>query len=35
MLSKMIRWIDRSVRCYGAGTLEAVANASHILREET
>lgn len=34
MLSKMIRWIDRSARCYGAGTLEAVANASRILREK-
>jgi [acyl-carrier-protein] S-malonyltransferase len=33
MLTKMLRWIDRSVTCRPAGTLEAIAAASRILRE--
>jgi malonyl CoA-acyl carrier protein transacylase len=33
MLTRMARWIDRSVACRPAGTLEAIEAASHILRE--
>jgi [acyl-carrier-protein] S-malonyltransferase len=33
MLSRMARWIDRSVACRPAGTLEAIEAASRILRE--
>jgi [acyl-carrier-protein] S-malonyltransferase len=35
MLTKMVRWIDRSVTCRPAGTLEAIATASRILRESS
>ena len=35
MLTKMLRWIDRSVTCRPAGTLEAIAAASRILRESS
>src|SRR5450759_2313437 len=33
MLSRMIRWIDRSVACRPAGTQETIEAASRILRE--
>lgn len=33
MLAKMTRWIDRSVTCTPAGTLEAIDRAADILRE--
>jgi [acyl-carrier-protein] S-malonyltransferase len=32
MLTKMVRWIDRSVTCRPAGTLAAIEASSHILR---
>ena len=33
MLTKMLRWIDRSVTCRPAGTVEAIEAASRILRQ--
>jgi len=35
MLSKMTRWIDRSVACRGAGTVAAVEELSAILRDQS
>jgi malonyl CoA-acyl carrier protein transacylase len=33
MLTKMLRWIDRSVTCRPAGTVGAIEAASRILRQ--
>ncbi len=33
MLSKILRWVDRSVICHPAGTLSAIAEVSRILRQ--
>jgi [acyl-carrier-protein] S-malonyltransferase len=32
MLSKMVRWIDRSTRCLPAGSLSAIREAVDIVR---
>jgi [acyl-carrier-protein] S-malonyltransferase len=34
MLSKIVRWIDRSVTCHPAGTLAAIVEVSRILRRD-
>jgi len=34
MLSKIVRWIDRSVTCHPAGTLAAIGEVSRILRPD-
>jgi [acyl-carrier-protein] S-malonyltransferase len=35
MLSKILRWIDRSVTCQPAGTLQAIGEVSRILRTDS
>ncbi len=35
MLSKIVRWIDRSVTCHPAGTLRSIAEVSRILRGDS